>query len=82
MIGLLRWQDEAACAGLGANLFFPADDMGGEHYEHREVVDAVCGGCPVRDECLEYALQWEEFGIWGGKTPKQRRAINRKRRVK
>ena len=32
-----------------------------------------CDGCPVRRECLEYALAADErYGIWGGKTPEER----------
>lgn len=35
-----------------------------------------CGFCPVRDECLSWALDHEEpFGIWGGKTTEERKAI-------
>jgi WhiB family redox-sensing transcriptional regulator len=36
---------------------------------------AVCGGCPARAECLAYALDSEEFGVWGGTTPGQRDAL-------
>lgn len=39
---------------------------------------AVCGVCPVRQECLAWAEQnGERQGIWGGKLPDQRRS-NRK----
>lgn len=34
----------------------------------------ICAACPVRDECLRYAVENEvEFGIWGGMTERQRR---------
>jgi WhiB family redox-sensing transcriptional regulator len=40
----------------------------------------VCGGCPVRAECLAEALDNEmEWGVWGGMTERERRAILRKR---
>lgn len=32
----------------------------------------LCAGCPVRKRCLDYALVYEEFGIWGGATPEER----------
>lgn len=33
----------------------------------------VCGGCPLRELCLEYALETREpWGIWGGTTPQER----------
>lgn len=36
----------------------------------------MCRGCPVRLECLADALDNEvEFGVWGGLTERQRRAL-------
>ncbi|MFJ8141130.1 WhiB family transcriptional regulator [Streptomyces sp. NPDC096013] len=41
---------------------------------------AVCTGCPVRTECLAYALDERiEHGIWGGMTERDRRALLRRR---
>lgn len=39
---------------------------------------AVCTGCPVRTECLADALDNRvEFGVWGGMTERERRALLR-----
>ena len=41
---------------------------------------AVCSGCPVRTECLADALDHRvEFGVWGGMTERERRALLRRR---
>jgi len=41
---------------------------------------AVCMGCPVRTECLADALDNRvEFGVWGGMTERERRALLRRR---
>ncbi|WP_329453815.1 WhiB family transcriptional regulator [Streptomyces sp. NBC_01497] len=41
---------------------------------------AVCHGCTVRTECLAYALDERiEFGIWGGMTERERRAVLKRR---
>lgn len=41
---------------------------------------AVCQGCPVRTECLSDALDNRvEFGVWGGMTERERRALLRRR---
>ncbi|MEU6343583.1 WhiB family transcriptional regulator [Streptomyces sp. NPDC046977] len=43
-------------------------------------VKALCAGCPVRTECLADALDNKiEFGIWGGMTERERRALLRRR---
>lgn len=40
---------------------------------------AVCRHCPVRNHCLATSLDnREQFGVWGGLTERQRRALLRK----
>ncbi|MCU1678464.1 MAG: transcription factor WhiB [Frankiales bacterium] len=40
----------------------------------------VCTGCPVKSECLADALDNRvEFGVWGGMTERERRALLRRR---
>jgi WhiB family redox-sensing transcriptional regulator len=40
----------------------------------------VCSGCPVRTECLADALDNRvEYGVWGGMTERERRALLRRR---
>ena len=36
-----------------------------------------CIGCPVIDECLNYALNVKVLGVWGGTTPEERNEIRR-----
>lgn len=41
---------------------------------------AICMGCDVRTECLADALDNRvEFGVWGGMTERERRALLRRR---
>ncbi len=38
----------------------------------------LCAGCPVRTECLAEALDNQiEWGVWGGMTERERRALLR-----
>ena len=40
----------------------------------------VCAACPVRTECLAEALDNQiEWGVWGGMTERERRALLRRR---
>ncbi len=62
-----NWRDQALCHDMDNVLFFPDRGSVG-----RKAL-AVCKGCPVRYECLEYALGTEQaHGIWGGKTARER----------
>jgi hypothetical protein len=38
----------------------------------------VCELCPVKQECLDYSLHWEPFGIWGGLTEGARERMRKK----
>lgn len=58
------WFDRAACKGLDPALFFP--DTGSRETVPREA-ERVCAGCPVRLDCLEYAIaNHEDRGLWAG----------------
>lgn len=41
-----------------------------------QLAQRCCGGCPARQECLDYALAADEpWGVWGGHTAAQRRLL-------
>lgn len=71
-----QWWNLANCLGVEPNLFYP--ERGASTREAK----AVCRGCTVRDDCLEYALSnGEKFGIWGGLSERERRRIRRQRTI-
>ena len=64
------WRDRAACVGAEREVFFPTQ---GEDVRRAK---AVCAACPVRADCLDYAMRWDiRYGIWGGLSEKQRRRL-------
>jgi WhiB family redox-sensing transcriptional regulator len=66
------WHEQAACRGVGADVFHGGRGQG---YEEAR---GICAGCDVTPECLAYALNNEDrnrHGVWGGCSPGERRAL-------
>ena len=62
-----KWMDWALCAQTDPEVFFPK--KGGSHTEAKK----VCEQCPVRTDCLNWAIEHNESeGIWGGMSAKER----------
>ena len=65
----LSWQTEALCAETDIEAFHP--EKGGS----TRVAKAICAGCDVRQQCLDYALTNRiPDGVWGGLSPLERKA--------
>jgi WhiB family redox-sensing transcriptional regulator len=73
---------DAACKSEDPDLFFAPDFERVTDWEARVAkAKAVCAGCPARSACLAYALDTDQwFGIWGGLTEDERRALLRRQR--
>jgi WhiB family redox-sensing transcriptional regulator len=68
-----NWRRDARCRRGDPNELFVT---GARQREAR----VVCRVCPVRTECLAHALDHRiEFGVWGGMTERERRALLRRR---
>lgn len=77
------WQAEALCAQIDPEIFAPDVCNAATVREPK----ATCSKCPVERVCLEGALEEEQglppqmrCGIRGGKTPRERAAIDKQRR--
>jgi WhiB family transcriptional regulator, redox-sensing transcriptional regulator len=69
------WALRGLCSTANPELFFPP--RGDPAAEARR----ICVRCPVHAECLEYALAaGEEFGVWGGLDPHERKNLARHRK--
>jgi WhiB family redox-sensing transcriptional regulator len=65
--GLCRWVEDP-------DIFFPSEGFVGK--DDQDAAKAVCNGCPVRRDCLEYALLTRQaFGIWGGFNARERKRM-------
>lgn len=66
------WIERAACRGLDPDLWFPGQ---GDNTSYRKATK-VCADCPVRVECLDYAVTNRiRGGIWGGLGERTRRPL-------
>ncbi|MFJ8857925.1 WhiB family transcriptional regulator [Streptomyces sp. NPDC102451] len=74
-----NWRMHAACREEDPDLFFPIGSSGPALVQAEEA-KAVCGICPVREQCLEWALEkGQDAGVWGGMDENERRALKRRR---
>lgn len=66
------WYDLAKCREYDPEIFFP--DKG----ESPRPAKRICSSCPVRLECLNYALRYGvRYGVWGGMSDRERRHLKR-----
>lgn len=66
----LEWTVDSACKDMEPGIFFD--------HEREEEAKGVCGTCPVLKMCLRYAVEYNEYGVWGGTNEKERRTIARR----
>lgn len=75
------WHEDAACAGMSLDVFFPHRERGQSGAPYEAVVEmakSVCAECPVAAACLEEALSYpmgEDAGVRGGLTAVERKKL-------
>jgi WhiB family redox-sensing transcriptional regulator len=73
-----EWWHSAACRDEDPELFFPVSNMGPGAAQTAKA-KAVCARCPVREQCLRYALDnGLDHGVFGGFTEDERRDLVRR----
>ena len=64
------WRTRGACQSVDPETFFPAPS------EPADAAVALCRTCEVQGSCLAWALDVGDcHGVWGGTTPRERRAM-------
>jgi WhiB family redox-sensing transcriptional regulator len=72
LIETITWMRQGKCRDYPTEMFYPTQ---GADYVTAE---RICWQCPVREECLEYALDNNiTYGIWGGESERSRRRLRR-----
>jgi len=70
---------DPVCTTTNPDMFFPESHVSDRSLEVRSA-KAVCAECPYKAQCLEWALKYEDIGIWGGMTQRERIAMKRQLR--
>ena len=68
-----EWMKDALCKGM-TNIFF----AGRGENKKTEMAMLICKKCPVKEQCLDYAIRNREvIGVWGGYSERKRRIMRR-----
>lgn len=74
----MDWRHSAVCKDEDPELFFPIGNTGPAALQIEEA-KAVCRVCPVREQCLAWALETgQDAGVWGGASEDERRRMKRR----
>jgi len=75
------WREDALCRGLPNIMFIPAPRKGRPMVREYNKAKAVCDKCAVSGDCLSFALDngFNEYGMYGGMTPAERRELLRRK---
>jgi WhiB family transcriptional regulator, redox-sensing transcriptional regulator len=78
LLGRPEWHARAACRGTEPARFFPS--RGKNTTAPVRAVLRTCRSCPVRVQCLRFALDlgYPVPGVWGGTLERQRRRARRR----
>lgn len=76
----LDWRDFALCRDADPEIFFPTAESGPALQRAEAEALEWCALCPVRAECLAFALERLPYGIAGGMTARQRRTLRDRQR--
>ena len=71
--------DNAECrrSEIYTDLFYDIEEERSVNaYDHINAVRAICVSCPIWKDCLTYAFQHENYGMWGGMTSQERASID------
>jgi len=69
------WESHGACLASDPDLFIPISTAGAALRQLAQA-KAICGRCPVRCECLQFALATHQaHGVWGGTSEEERQLM-------
>ena len=74
------FKERGECRNYDPELWWPNGATGDEAIK-AELAKSICQQCPVKLDCLSYAIEHRQFfGIWGATTEEERRNDRREAR--
>lgn len=74
------WAEEAECLRMDPRVF-TSQKADPTYPEDLARAKNACSHCPVTQQCLDYAMTYRPFGVWGGLTDGERRQLRKGQRV-
>jgi hypothetical protein len=72
----VNW-DKAECWNSNLEMFYDVEEERNAYaYNYINAVRSICVRCPIFRDCLTYAFEHEKYGVWGGLTSVERKAMN------
>lgn len=70
-----RFTGSEPCAQIGMENFF----LDPSHYSiwAGKHLRPICDGCPMQQQCLDWGMEHEEHGWWGGYSPRERAVLRK-----
>jgi WhiB family redox-sensing transcriptional regulator len=72
----VNW-DKAECWDSNLEMFYDVEEERNAYaYNYINAVRSICARCPIFRDCLTYSFEHEKYGVWGGLTSVERKAMN------
>ena len=65
-----KWMADASCVGLDTEMFFL--DKGSKA---DPLIVKMCNACPVKADCISYAIKYNMDGHWGNTNKRKRERL-------
>ena len=72
---MYNFTDQANCIGIDVDMFFTEEGSG--TFRDENLLKRICSACTVKIECLDYALNHQVQGWWGGTSEIQRKKLRK-----
>ncbi len=71
-----EWHGTPNCRSVDSEEFFVPD--GSATYKEIKMLKRICNNCEIKQQCLNYSLNYGVLGFWGGTTEHERKVLRRK----